>query len=125
MRLLEYPLLTTGYTLALEDEPPEPVPVPNLSSIPLSQGDAKPQLQKAPEYAWDGAPPLPEPWTYKPDLPPPKPLPALQVTAGVLEFMKLTATERGDIPAELGLVDYKRADTREMRRRWSVKGVSA
>jgi hypothetical protein len=39
--------------------------------------------------------------------------------------MKLTATERGDIPVELGLVDYRRADTRDVRRKWGVKGVGA
>jgi hypothetical protein len=113
--------------LAKQDEPPEPVPIPNISSIPTSTDgtDAKPQLSriKPPEYAWDGAPPLPDPWTYKPDMPTPAAPPPSRVTAGVLEFMKLTATERGDIPAELGLVDYRRADTREVRRKWSVKGV--
>jgi hypothetical protein len=89
--------------------------------------DVKPKLAPLapPDYAWAGAPPLPDPWTYKPDLPPPAPLPPSRVTAGVLEFMKLTATERGDIPVELGLVDYRRADTRDVRRKWGVKGVGA
>jgi len=117
-------VLTLDYELAVEEEEPEPAPAPNIASIPSTTGeDVKPQLQKPPEYAWEGAPPLPDPWTYKPDLPPPPPLAPSKVTAGVLEFMKLTASERGDIPAELGLVDYRRADTREVRRRWGVKGV--
>jgi hypothetical protein len=47
------------------------------------------------------------------------------VTSGVLDFIKLTATERGDIPPELGLVDYRRADGREVRRKWGVKGVGS
>lgn len=83
----------------------------------------KPVPRGAPEYAWEGAPALPDPWTYKPDLPPPPAPPASRVTTGVLDFIKLTATERGDIPPELGLVDYRRVEGREVKRRWGVKGV--
>ncbi|RSH78460.1 uncharacterized protein EHS24_002185 [Apiotrichum porosum] len=114
-----------GVTLPTSEEPPEPAAPINIASIPEGDGDVKPKLAKAPEYAWDGAPALPDPWTYKPDLVPPPPPPSSKVTAGVLEFMKLTASERGDIPAELGLVDYRRADTREGRKKWGVKGIGA
>lgn len=90
----------------------------------LAEGeDVKPVPRGAPEYAWEGAPALPDPWTYKPDLPPPPAPPASRVTTGVLDFIKLTATERGDIPPELGLVDYRRVEGREVKRRWGVKGV--
>ncbi|BEJ16795.1 hypothetical protein CspHIS471_0601960 [Cutaneotrichosporon sp. HIS471] len=105
-------------------ESPEPLQPETLASLPDGE-DVKPTLLPPPEYAWDGAPGLPKPWTYKPDLPPPPGLPVSKVTSGVLDFIKLTATERGDIPPELGLVDYRRADGREVRRRWGVKGVGA
>ncbi|WVR04329.1 hypothetical protein IAU60_001329 [Kwoniella sp. DSM 27419] len=75
-------------------------------------------------YAGDWMPALPERWTYvttpggsvetqarpaiadqpsldRPTQPPP-------VTSDLLNFIKLTATERGDIPPELGVVDYRR-----------------
>lgn len=123
--VLNGPNWITGVTLPTSEEPPEPAAPINIASIPEGDGDVKPKLAKAPEYAWDGAPALPDPWTYKPDLVPPPPPPSSKVTAGVLEFMKLTASERGDIPAELGLVDYRRADTREGRKKWGVKGIGA
>ncbi|GMK58399.1 hypothetical protein CspeluHIS016_0504310 [Cutaneotrichosporon spelunceum] len=110
--------------LATRAESPEPFQPETLATLPDGE-DVKPTLHPAPEYAWDGAPGLPEPWTYKPDLPPPPGLPPSKVTTGVLDFIKLTATERGDIPPELGLVDYRRADGREVRRKWGVKGVGA
>ncbi|CAK9779526.1 hypothetical protein CC85DRAFT_287380 [Cutaneotrichosporon oleaginosum] len=105
-------------------ESPEPVQSETLATLPEGE-DVKPSLRASPEYAWDGAPGLPEPWTYKPDPVPPPGAPAGKVTTGVLDFIKLTATERGDIPPELGLVDYRRADGREVRRKWGVKGVGA
>ncbi len=116
--------LTTAIALPTRPESPEPVQPETLATLPDGE-DVKPTLRPAPEYAWDGAPSLPEPWTYKPDPPPPPPLPASKVTSGVLDFIKLTATERGDIPPELGLVDYRRADGREVRRKWGVKGVGS
>ncbi|WRT65130.1 uncharacterized protein IL334_002072 [Kwoniella shivajii] len=63
----------------------------------------------------------------------------VQVTSALLDFIKLTATERGDIPPELGVVDYRRAGTKDDasmsnqqgnvrgkagKRKWGVKGVS-
>ncbi|WVQ83840.1 hypothetical protein IAT38_005984 [Cryptococcus sp. DSM 104549] len=59
-------------------------------------------------------PVLPEKWTLEAagelqpptEKKPPSELP--QVTSTLLDFIKLTAAERGDIPPELGLVDYRR-----------------
>ncbi|WVW78845.1 hypothetical protein I302_100808 [Kwoniella bestiolae CBS 10118] len=70
----------------------------------------------------------------------------MQVTSALLDFIKLTATERGDIPPELGVVNYHRTSHRQdtspdydggnrlgigkgggggVKRKWGVKGVSA
>ncbi|OCF59193.1 hypothetical protein L486_03695 [Kwoniella mangroviensis CBS 10435] len=65
----------------------------------------------------------------------------IQVTSALLDFIKLTATERGDIPPELGVVNYNRVDDKQdsapmdglkemtagkgLKRKWGVKGVSA
>ncbi|WOO82956.1 uncharacterized protein LOC62_04G006436 [Vanrija pseudolonga] len=115
-----------GVDLVVEEEQPEPTPTPNITSVPEDGGDVKPRLERTiPPYAYDSAPSLPPAWTYKPDRPPTPPLPAGNVTSGVLDFIKLTATERGDIPPELGLVDYRRGDGREARRKWGVRGVGA
>ncbi|KAL1408624.1 hypothetical protein Q8F55_005437 [Vanrija albida] len=112
--------------LVVEPEPAEPTPPANIASVPETQGDVKPRLERTvPPYAYDSAPGLPDAWTYKPDRPKTPPLPPGNVTAGVLDFIKLTATERGDIPPELGLVDYRRGDGREARRKWGVRGVGA
>ena len=62
-----------------------------------------------------------------------------QVTSASLDFVKLISTERGDIPPELGVVDYRRARRQESsgsggakggagggggeKRKWSTKGV--
>ncbi|OCF42099.1 hypothetical protein I317_04070 [Kwoniella heveanensis CBS 569] len=67
---------------------------------------------------------------------PPAPTPAAApapVTSALLDFIKLTATERGDIPPELGVVDYRyRRDNQPGpgglrneggKRKWGVKGV--
>lgn len=77
----------------------------------------------------------------------------VQVTSSLLDFIKLTAAERGDIPPELGLVNYRKdpglaagsgASTDSMgadfgngsreeravetigkKRKWTVKGVES
>lgn len=45
----------------------------------------------------------------------------------LLSFIKATAVERGDIPSELGLVDYRRAGesepTASKKRRWNVRAA--
>ncbi|WVQ97688.1 hypothetical protein IAU59_004802 [Kwoniella sp. CBS 9459] len=108
-------------------------------------------------YAEDWTPILPEKHTYvsldqsRPlstnstnldtdtdkELDPPTPAPA-PVTSALLDFIKLTATERGDIPPELGVVDYryrrdhgrgnrsdagKGGDVDTGKRKWGTKGV--
>ena len=103
-------------------EPPEPPQPLTLASLPELGSDEKPRPVPPPSYAFDNAPPLPQPWTYKPDEVPAPPPPGNKVTSGVLDFIKLTATERGDIPPELGLVDYRR---REGKRKWGTKGAGA
>ncbi|WWC67569.1 uncharacterized protein I206_101478 [Kwoniella pini CBS 10737] len=65
--------------------------------------------------------------------------PPSQITTALLDFIKLTATERGDIPPELGVVNYSRVQNagedanmdkkgivsgKGMKRKWGVKGVS-
>nr|ODN86036.1 hypothetical protein L203_04537 [Cryptococcus depauperatus CBS 7841] len=78
-------------------------------------------------FAEEWLPALPDKWTYalpqdntassKPDHP--------QISASLLDFIKLTAAERGDIPPELGLVDYRRQTATGPgmtggKRRWGV-----
>ncbi|KAK8846663.1 hypothetical protein IAR55_005750 [Kwoniella newhampshirensis] len=56
----------------------------------------------------------------------------VRVTSALLDFIKLTATERGDIPPELGVVDYRReagnasgqGQEGAKKRKWGVKGVT-
>ena len=78
-----------------------------------------------PVYGFEGCPSFPPKWTYAtPDTV--RPLtthrygctddqnellddtPHGQITKRSLDFVKLTASERGDIPAELGLVNFKK-----------------
>lgn len=114
--------LTPALALPTEPAPPEPPQPLTLASLPELGSDEKPRPTPAPAYAFDHAPPLPQPWTYAPDEVPPPPPPPNKVTSGVLDFIKLTATERGDIPPELGLVDYRR---REGKRKWGTRGAGA
>lgn len=115
-------MLTLAVPLSTTPAPPEPPQPLTLASLPELGSDEKPRPQPIPPYAYENAPPLPQPWTYKPDEVQPPPPPPNKVTSGVLDFIKLTATERGDIPPELGLVDYRR---REGKRKWGVRGAGA
>nr|XP_019047565.1 hypothetical protein I302_04181 [Kwoniella bestiolae CBS 10118]OCF26495.1 hypothetical protein I302_04181 [Kwoniella bestiolae CBS 10118] len=142
--------------------PPSPS-LPSLSSLLDEQQDQaediKPDLSKArgvkPSYSQEWFPSLPEKWTLisptddniptstDDSTPPNQPM---QVTSALLDFIKLTATERGDIPPELGVVNYHRTSHRQdtspdydggnrlgigkgggggVKRKWGVKGVSA
>lgn len=80
-----------------------------------------------PIYGFEGIPSFPPKWTY-----PPRPVvspvqylvackkeltgqeevvddtPHGQITKRSLDFVKLTASERGDIPAELGVVNFRK-----------------
>ncbi|TYJ58162.1 hypothetical protein B9479_000986 [Cryptococcus floricola] len=134
--------------------PPSPSSLdPILSDILrqeiLDEQDLKPHLTGDGEMTEDGErrlnyapgwiPSLPHTWTFepleteeeqqakKPAANPP------EVTGSLLDFIKLTAAERGDIPPELGLVDYRRE--REgaggkrgaglEKRKWGLKGTGA
>ncbi|WWC87267.1 uncharacterized protein L201_002155 [Kwoniella dendrophila CBS 6074] len=149
--------------------PPSPT-LPSLSSLiedneerqKSQDEDLKPDLSSLsnrsrksrgirPIYSQDWLPVLPEKWTLldsfannntnstsKDDtLSQDQPV---QITSALLDFIKLTATERGDIPPELGIVDYRRASNKDdnsnsdglaigagkgVKRKWGVKGVSA
>lgn len=88
-----------------------------------------------PFYGFEGGPALPPKWTYpsqttvspflllitqgsrgiRADLPKVEALddvPHGQITKRSLDFVKLTASERGDIPAELGVVNYRKQKRR-------------
>ncbi|EIW68629.1 hypothetical protein TREMEDRAFT_63096 [Tremella mesenterica DSM 1558] len=54
--------------------------------------------------------------------PPPSVLPQPQVTSASLDFVKLISAESADIPPELGVVDYRKAQ-RGKRKQWGTKGV--
>ncbi|KAK4686007.1 hypothetical protein P7C73_g4131, partial [Tremellales sp. Uapishka_1] len=143
--------LATGYSVAkLRKEAKRrraPIKLPTESErpdveVPLSlfdvegaegQGsDAKPSIQRREgekaSYAWEGALTLPEKWTYaipaETDSKAPDTAPA-HLSSTLLDFIKQTATERGDIPPELGLVDYRLegGGGKKKRKTWGVKGV--
>ncbi len=45
------------------------------------------------------------------------------MTAACLDFVRSTATERGDISPELGVVHYRKTAGGVGKRKWGVKGV--
>ncbi|WVQ76706.1 hypothetical protein IAR50_006380 [Cryptococcus sp. DSM 104548] len=103
------------------------------------RGDAEEEVEKRLDHAPGWIPSLPSKWTFetpeseleerskKPNANPP------EVTGSLLDFIKLTAAERGDIPPELGLVDYRREregnggrrETRLEKRKWGMKMAGA
>ncbi|KIR76342.1 hypothetical protein I306_06677 [Cryptococcus gattii EJB2] len=127
---------------------------PSISSLSTTRGESGGSGEKL-SYAESWMPGLPEKWTYA--------TPNgeysfnlqehVQVTSSLLDFIKLTAAERGDIPPELGLVNYRKdpglaagsgASTDSMsadfgngsreeragetvgkKRKWTVKGVES
>nr|XP_031861812.1 uncharacterized protein CI109_002641 [Kwoniella shandongensis]KAA5528884.1 hypothetical protein CI109_002641 [Kwoniella shandongensis] len=125
---------------------------PDLDRTPTSSNSTK---GEKPYYAEDWVPSLPLKYTYSlSTLPLPtkkvefeledeivkddEDKPPVRVTSALLDFIKLTATERGDIPPELGVVDYRRetgsaiVDGQEhrqgqgqaKRRKWGVKAAT-
>ncbi|WVF70203.1 hypothetical protein IAT40_004991 [Kwoniella sp. CBS 6097] len=135
-----------------EDRKPDLARLNSDSSLSRAKA-AKAAAGARPAYAEDWAPVLPEKHTYisldqnalDPSLSTtidtnesvsqtPAPAP---VTSALLDFIKLTATERGDIPPELGVVDYryrrdiggdnrksfKSGDVETGKRKWGTRGV--
>ncbi|WWC59083.1 uncharacterized protein I303_101630 [Kwoniella dejecticola CBS 10117] len=126
---------------------------PDLYSHGTSSTNHKGKGTK-PIYSQEWFPSLPEKWTLlgsstsennelplKEDIGHDHARPPNQVTTALLDFIKLTATERGDIPPELGVVNYGRiqnlggstdgdangrgvAGSKGIKRKWGVKGVS-
>ncbi|CAD6588557.1 MAG: hypothetical protein TREMPRED_005096 [Tremellales sp. Tagirdzhanova-0007] len=91
-------------------------------TYPLSTDDTSESL----DHTHEGIPTLPARWTYvhTDTRPEEERKPLLQVTSASLDFVKSTATERGDISPELGLVHYRRAGAGGLgKRKWGVKGV--
>ncbi|UOH80667.1 hypothetical protein LQV05_003323 [Cryptococcus neoformans] len=124
----------------------------SISSLSTTRGGTGGSGEKL-SYAESWMPGLPEKWTYTTsdgeysfNV-----QEHVQVTSSLLDFIKLTAAERGDIPPELGLVNYRKdpglaagsgasADSMRVsfgngsreeergvavgkKRKWSVKGV--
>ncbi|KAL7423294.1 hypothetical protein Q5752_002595 [Cryptotrichosporon argae] len=107
--------------IKLNRAPPADEP-PAIETLSALMDDSKEFMRAPPEFAFEGAPVLPDKWTYRTEPANEPAPPAAPATSGIYDFIKLTATERGDIPPELGLVDYRRTGK---ARRWGVKGVGA
>lgn len=82
---------------------------PSIASLSTARGETGGSGEKL-SYAESWMPGLPEKWTYTTsngdysfNL-----QEHVQVTSSLLDFIKLTAAERGDIPPELGLVNYRK-----------------
>ncbi|RXK42144.1 hypothetical protein M231_00501 [Tremella mesenterica] len=110
--------------IPLEPLPIEPETMEHAPHYTLNEEDEE---DRRPGWVPEGVPDLPPRYTWAhteitDSEPPPSVLSQPQVTSASLDFVKLISAESADIPPELGVVDYRKAQ-RGKRKQWGTKGV--